>query len=216
MSPLAPNPTAASAPAALGPVDAEVRALCRRGEYDEATAAALRGYGTEILRFLLGVLRDSVAAGDAFAQFAEDLWRGLASFEWRCSLRTWTYVVARRAMARTRRAAQRHDRRRIPLSEAPELLAVVEHVRTATELHLRSEVKSAMSELRDQLSEDERTLLILRVDRGLGWREIAEVLSPEPLSSEEITRKAAQLRKQLERLKDRLRALAVEAGVLAR
>ena len=52
---------------------------------------------------------------------------------------------------------------------------MVDHVRTTTALHLRSEVKDQVSRLRERLEPDEQTLLILRVDRALSWREVAHV-----------------------------------------
>jgi RNA polymerase sigma-70 factor (ECF subfamily) len=73
-----------------------------------------------------------------------------------------------------------------------------------------------LSRLRDQLSEDERALLIVRVDRGLSWNEIAQSMGDgdELLVGTALTRQAAALRKRFERIKERLRGLAKEAGLL--
>jgi RNA polymerase sigma-70 factor (ECF subfamily) len=66
------------------------------------------------------------------------------------------------------------------------------------------------AEIRRELDDDDQILLVLRVDRNLAWRDIAIVLLGESARFDEIARKAATLRKQFERVKDRLRSLAAE------
>lgn len=58
----------------------------------------------------------------------------------------------------------------MPLSAAPDLADAAEAVRTRTAEYLRTEVKDRIAKLRDSLDPEDRTLLILRVDRKLGWR----------------------------------------------
>ena len=82
------------------PLDAAERAIreaCAAGRTDEGTTAALRRYGPEVLGFLVGVHGDYDVASEAFARFSERLWQSLPQFEWRCSLRTWCYRLARNA-----------------------------------------------------------------------------------------------------------------------
>ena len=79
----------------------------------------------------------------------------------------------------------------------------------------RTEVKDEIAKLREALSDDDRELLLLRVDRGLSFTEIASVLNGlDPGQHEELKREAARCRKQFERIKLRLRELAIEAGLL--
>jgi RNA polymerase sigma-70 factor (ECF subfamily) len=59
-------------------------------------------------------------------------------------------------------------------------------------------------------SEEDQTLLVLRVDRNLAWRDIAQVILGEDARPSDLTRKSTALRKQFERVKDRLRALAAQ------
>src|SRR6202042_2362824 len=72
-------------------LEGDVRALCERGDYDGAATLALKGMGGEIYQFLAAVHRDPVMADDCFSSFGEGLWRGLASFTWSSTLRTWAY-----------------------------------------------------------------------------------------------------------------------------
>ena len=75
---------------------------------------------------------------------------------------------------------------------------------------VREDEERLVEEFRRQLDEDDQTLLVLRVDRNLAWRDIALVLLGEEADPEDVTRKAATLRKQFERVKERLRELAAK------
>lgn len=184
-----------------------VRAKLTTGELATATTLVVHGHGPQILGYLTAMARHEADAHDAFSQFCEDLWRGLPGFQWRTSLRTWCYVLARNALHRQRQGApQRHGAHLAP-SEVPELAALAEPVRTATAEFMRTETRSRFAELRDRLDPDDRTLLILRIDRRMPWRDIAEVIAQADETSEpaDITRRAAAPRKRFERLKLSLR-----------
>lgn len=192
-----------------------VRQLLERGETDEAIAHTIESYGPEILGFLVAVVRDPDTADDVFSVFCEDVWRGLIGFRGQGSLRSWLYTVCRRALVRYRRSAYQRNRR--GLSELGTLSKIAADVRTLTHDRLQAASPTQFSRLQAQLSEDERALLILRIDRGLSWNEIAESMedADEPLTAVALQRQAALLRKRFERIKERLRVLAKEAGLLS-
>jgi len=198
-----------------GPESA-IRVAFDAGDHEGATTAALEAYGAEILRWLVDRLRAETAGGDAFSLFAEDLWKSWKSFQWRCSARAWCYTLARNAANRYAVAAQRDGKRQVPLSRADAVQRAAAQIRTATLPHLRTEVKDRFRELRRQLSEEDQTILVLRVDRGLSWNEIAQVTlgGDEVDDPEALNREAARLRKRLQHLKDRIRRLAEEAGLV--
>jgi RNA polymerase sigma-70 factor (ECF subfamily) len=177
----------------------EIRRLIEEGDVAAATTRAIRLYGPEVLGLLVAVLRDEDDASDVFAEVSAHVWRDLPAFRWESSLRTWMYIVARHRLLAFR---DRRDQRLVPLSRSP-IDDVVQEVRTTTALHLRSEVKQAVTLLREQLDPDDRMMLILRIDRALSWREVADVMGvAEPA-----------LRKRFERVKTRLRDLAREHGI---
>jgi RNA polymerase sigma-70 factor, ECF subfamily len=182
----------------------ELRARCDAGDFGGATTGAIERYGAEVYGFLVTMLRDPVEAGDAFSMFSEDLWRGIGRFEWRSSLRTWMYTLARHAALRLRAEPHRHAERRLALSQAGELAAAV---RSATATFQTTAARDRFAELRDSLSMESQALLTLRVDRKLDWREIAGVLEgPEvELDEESLERAAARWRKRFQALKDELR-----------
>jgi RNA polymerase sigma-70 factor (ECF subfamily) len=198
-------------------LERDVRALCQRADYATAATEALRGYGPELLGFLHAVHRSETDATDAFAELSEVLWRKLPDFAWESTLRTWAYGIARNVSRTLRRNAARRRRRETP-GIASALENVAEAVRTQTLAFLRTQKRTRMQELRDTLPEEDRMLLVLRVDRKLEWNDLARVLADmengRTLSDEEIVRAAAKLRKRFQVLKDKLREMARREGLI--
>lgn len=186
-------------------IESECRRCCEREDWTAATTVLLEGYGPNVLGYLAARTGNSVEAEEVFALWCEDLWRGIRGFRWEASARTWAYRIAHNA--RVRHAKRGAPPQYVPLSDAPELLALAAEVRTETARHLRTETKDSVAKLRASLNEDDRSLLILRVDRGLSWAEIADV------HGEDASR-APTYRKRFERAKARLTKLAAEAGLL--
>jgi RNA polymerase sigma-70 factor (ECF subfamily) len=175
------------------------------GDRDRATTLALRTYGPELIGWLGSLLATEADAYEAFSLMSEDLWRSLVRFDGRCSMRTWCYMLARHAAGRVRVRARRAREHLVP--EIPSVAHEVTELWSSTERAHRRE-QDVYAELRAALAEEDQLLLVLRVDRGLAWREIAQVMLGEGAGDEDLTRKAAALRKQFERVKVRLKELA--------
>lgn len=190
-------------------VEAGLVELVRAGSFERAATDALDRYGAELYGFLIGEMGESDAP-EVFAQLCEDLWKGLPSFGFRCSVRTWLYVLARHAASRFRRSPWQRKR-----TSDSRLEAVIDHGRSRTAPWQRTEVKDRWRELRESLAPDDRALLVLRVDRNLSWEDCARVtLESDAADDAEITREAARLRKRFQLLKDDLRARAKAAGLV--
>lgn len=175
-----------------------------RGETDPAATTVIQGYGPSVLAYLCTLLPQDDAR-DAFSMFAEDLWRSLRTFRRDCTARAWAYRIAWHAAARYLRDPYRVRRERLPTTAASRL---------AASMSPRSVLRSArrcdrLGELREMLGPEERTLLVLRIDKELDWSEIAAVLSAEGRSISPVA-----LRKRFERLKDKLERLARREGFL--
>jgi RNA polymerase sigma-70 factor, ECF subfamily len=194
-------------------LEAEIHALWDRGDFEGAATATIKGYGDEVFSFLIARLRAEDRASDVFGQMCEDLWRSTPTFEWRCSMRTWIYRLARSAAVRFERSPANRRDRRMALSQVSE---IADQVRSRTLVHLRTEVKDEFQKLREQLDPDEQTLLVLRIDRDLGWNEIAEIMADgaDEDAPEGRARASARLRQRFQTLKKRLRELATERGLL--
>lgn len=189
------------------PAEVELRALAEQQDWRALTTRALQTYGAELLAYLHAVARDPDLATEAFAELGEDLWRGIASFRWGASLRTWLYTLARNALNQLRRQPRRRADRNLPLSSAPELEVVV---RTMTNQFQRTDVKDKFRVLYDELDPEEHELLLLRLDRELSWKEIARILGGDS----ELDTRAAALRKRFERTRERLKKLAIDRGLV--
>jgi RNA polymerase sigma-70 factor (ECF subfamily) len=173
----------------------------------QATELAIRAYGPELIGWLCSILPSEADAHDAFSRMSENLWRTLPRFDGRCSVRTWCYMLARQAAyyVRSRPATSRE----VLVSNVPSLVASVTHVWNTTHAG-RQLAENVYAEIRRQLEDDDQTLLVLRVDRDLAWRDIAIVMLGENADTDEVPRKAAALRKQFERVKEKLREMAAE------
>lgn len=200
-----------------------IRAAFDRGAHDQAATLAIELYGHEIFSFIGSQLREPNAAGDAFSDFSELFWRTLPRFEWRCSLRTWMYLLARRALSRERRDARKRKQHETKLSKPSLLPEAVERVRTQTAAHFQTAIKDRFQSLRAELSEEDQIVLVLRVDRGLSWAELAEVMlgsvmlgSDETPTPARLATEAARLRKRFQLAKEHLRKRAEEAGLVER
>jgi RNA polymerase sigma-70 factor (ECF subfamily) len=193
--------------------ESSIRERAAAGDVASAVRATIGQFGDEILRYLYAVLRDEDLANEAFSMFCERVLMALPRFEWRCSARTWAYTLARRSVADVVRGERKWRRWLEPLSESS-VEAAVQRVRSATWPLLRTERRSALLQLRDDLTSDDRMLLILRVDRGLAWQEVARVfLHDDSPAEHDVRREAARLRKRFQLVRERLQEQARAKGL---
>ena len=192
-------------------LEQQIQSLLEKGDLQRASSRADEGYGPEVFGLLVSLDRDTRDASEVFSQTCEDLWVGLERFEGRCSMRTWLYTLARHAAARFRRSPHRRPGRRMALSQVSE---VADRVRTQTLPFLRTEAKSELARIREALDEEDRALLVLRVDRGLSWNDIALVFAGDDASKATLERTSARLRKRFQAVKSEIRKRAREAGLL--
>ncbi|BDG01232.1 RNA polymerase sigma factor [Anaeromyxobacter oryzae] len=187
--------------------DDRIHALLATGDLRGAATEAIRGYHGEILRFLRASLRNDADAEEAFSVFAEHLWRSIGTYQGRASFRTWALRIAANAALNVRSEAWRRRGRAFETGEASALAASLS---TGSGVRVEQQ-RSALDRLREALSLEDQILLVLRVDQGLSWADVAEVLSLD--QGGPVT--AATLTKRFERLKERLSRLAGDAGLLS-
>jgi len=180
------------------PIETRIRVAAVYNDWSVATTLALDAYGDELYGFALSITGSELDAEDVFAHAAEELHGQLPKFRWDCTVRAWGYRLVRHAWLRQ----LREPMRRRPLSDTPGLA----RARTITQTFSRPEVKQALDAICNDLGSEDQTLLILRVDRRLTWREIARVMSPVDTATDDaITKRAVTLRKRFDRLKEELR-----------
>jgi RNA polymerase sigma-70 factor, ECF subfamily len=172
---------------------------------DGAATALIEALGPAILRYLRSMLRVEEDAADAFSQWSENVWTGLPSFRGESSLKTWGYRLAWNAAQNLRNEAWRKRGQRLATGQAS---ALAMSIQTKSVVVVERQ-RQALEELRAALSEEDRSLLVLRLDQQLSWNEVAEVLAAEGKRIEPAT-----LMKRFERVKARLGELARERGLL--
>ena len=108
----------------------------------------------------------------------------------------------------------------VPLSNAGPISQLAERVRSETAIAMRTTTRNRIVELREQLPIGDQMLLMLRVNRGLPWLDIARIMAKGSvddavdLPAEILTTEATRLRKRFQKAKEKLRRLATEAGLL--
>lgn len=205
-------------PMALTPsqleTEARVRLATERGDMVAGAGLLIDLYGDELLGFLHSRLRDGTAADDCFSILAERIWTRLGQLAWHSTARAWCYALARTVMVDYVRSPDRRPDRHVDLEDAPQLQQIADAVRTRTQPYMKSEVKQAFRRLRAALSDDDQIIVMLRLDRGMGWREVAEAMQGAAHDDAALDREAARLRKRFELAKGKLRALAEAEGLL--
>jgi RNA polymerase sigma-70 factor (ECF subfamily) len=186
-------------------LEANVKALVEAGDTGAAAGAVIEALGPAILRYLRARLHQDDDARDAFSQWAENVWHGLPTFRFDATLRTWCYRLAWNAAQNVRNEAWRRNGQRLVTGQASQL---AEAIRASTAGPWERQ-QQALDELRASLDDEDRALLILRLDHELTWDEVSEVLAWEgrPVA-------VAALTKRYERIKARLGKLARERGLL--
>ena len=181
--------------------DAEVRELLLAGRERQAADRLLARLSPELRPFLHRLLGDVSLADEAHSNTCERLWRGLATFRWECSLRSWSYIIARREASRCRARHARDGVQQTTLSKADQVAARF----ASTSATFSTTRRDQLDGLRASLSDEDRDLLVLRVERGLAWKEIAAAFLEEHESDPEaIGKEAARLRQRFRSIRVRV------------
>jgi len=198
-------PAACSIPDPAAHLEARVAALSQSGQHAAAARAVIEGLGQPVLGYLRALLKDPAAADDAYSIWAENVWKGMASWRRASSVRAWSYRVAWNAASRLHRDPWRRRRADLPAGLASRRALLV---RSSLRRTIDRQAE-ALALVRASLTQEEETLILLRYDRGLAWAEVAEVLAAE---GEALDLPA--LRKRFERLKSKIVRIARERGLL--
>jgi RNA polymerase sigma-70 factor, ECF subfamily len=182
-------------------VDARVLALLERSAPSEAAELVVRELGPELLGYLGAVLRNDADAHEAFAELSAQLVSSVERFRGEGTIKAFAYRIAWRVAMRSRHTP--HRRREVHMPTGLESEIGEENVSSAA--YRRTDAKTWLEAMRCSLSPEEQSLLVLRVDRGLSWDEIAAAMD---------LGNAVALRKRFERLRERLRQAADRDGLL--
>jgi DNA-directed RNA polymerase specialized sigma24 family protein len=192
----------------MGEDDQKIRRALDAEGVAGAAAATLALYGSELFGFLVGVLDDERGAVAVYAALRERIARSLPEFGWSHPLRTWTYQMARRELAL---------RRAVGGGEALALRAppsVPPRDPTTTISCRPRGLRSPIATLRAALTDEDRELLILRLDRGFDWQALARTSLDEAAPPAHVEREAARLRARLHVIRGVLARAAVQNSLV--
>ena len=201
--------------ALMATLDEQVRGWVVQGDVSRATTELLRSLGPEVLGFLYGILDSEADADEVFGATSERVWKALHGFQWRCTLRTWVYVIARNEAVRFLKGARRRNQGHVTPSELEDAIVAI---RDTTRSTRRTEKDDKLAMLRNELATDDRALLVLRVDREMAWEDVALTFLSESdgATSDRVRREAARLRKRFQIVRRRLTERAREEGLISR
>jgi RNA polymerase sigma factor (sigma-70 family) len=188
-------------------VEARIEAFLARDDWSGAVEAAFRGYGEEVLRYIVTLLRDRNRADgpDLASELFLALLERRSQFQRRSPFRGFMYGIARNLAISALRGASR--RPAVSLDAAP-AGALVREVRDSTNEWQKTTTRDALAEVRAGLDVEEQTLLVLIVDRKLSSAEVAQAMS-DP--GRVVT--PAAVRKRFERLREKLREKLEARGI---
>lgn len=193
-----------------------LKMLHERGQFREAVTLILKRYGHDMYLFSLSIFNNNDdAAAEAYSQACLDLWMGIDKFRWASSMRTWVFKVTHSACCRQYQKLKNDLKKRNKVIAFSAAFRPANQLRTQTRPYFKTEKKCAISALRKELSQYEQTLLFLRIDQCMPWRDIASIMSNIPSTESEILERVIPTyRKRFERIVNRLRKLAEETGLL--
>ena len=190
----------------LSQLEREIAEALGAADARRVAVLTLRGYGSEILGFLMAQLRNDQHAEEVFSMFAEDLWRSLEGLQLRSSMRAYAYALARNAKHRYLARDLRKHRAWVPLSQAPDLALIAAEVRSTALSASSTPRAQRLAQLRAELAPEDQELLTLRIDREFEFAEIALITLGDPTAdAARVARESARLRKRFQGLKERLR-----------
>ncbi|HVA57190.1 MAG: sigma-70 family RNA polymerase sigma factor [Gemmatimonadaceae bacterium] len=148
--------------------DLELIEAWRAGDDRAATALVVR-HAPAVARFVAS-RGERVEVDEVVQDTFVRAFGALDSFRADSSLRTWLFTIARRLLL-DRRRADRRRRDRVPIAEGD---VVTEF--DALDGMLAAETRTRMRQAVDRLSPKQREVFTLRVNEGLTYKEIADVV----------------------------------------
>lgn len=185
-------------------VNGAVRRRVSDGDLRGGTEVAFAVYGPEVFGFLIGVIDDVDAAKDVYGEVVQRVRTEIDGFGWRSTLRVWLYALCRREL----RDWRLRKRRAAIVPEAESAPAEVSHAR-----RLPGRAR-ALSKLRRTMTQEERELLILRIDRRLDWTELAQTALGEAASIGELKEELKRTKARVGAILARLESVAVKEQLL--
>ncbi len=177
--------------------DGERRLLARARRGDPIAFRGLfEQHAPAVWRFLRDLFRDDAAADEATQETFVRAHGKLGALRDDARLASWLLGIARHVYLESRRSRGQHLD--IASEDSEPLLESVLPSPTPEDLLLDRELEGLLAEALGELREERRAALLLRIDHGLPYEEIAQVMGWSlPKVKNEIHRARLQLRERL-------------------
>ncbi|WP_375768946.1 RNA polymerase sigma factor [Archangium gephyra] len=177
--------------------DAERRLLTRARRGDPVAFRSLfEQHSLAVWRFLRDLFRDEAAADEATQETFVRAHGKLGALRDDARLSSWLLGIARHIYLESRRTRGTHLD--IASEENEPLLEAALPSPTPEDLLLDREMEGLLAEALGELREERRSALLLRIDHGLAYEDIAQVMGWSlPKVKNEIHRARLQLRERL-------------------
>src|SRR5713101_3464213 len=163
-----------------GPPDDRSLVRAAQGGDAHAFRALVERYQRRVYQLALGMVRDSDEAMDITQETFVRVHRYLPSFKGDSSFFTWTYRIAMNLCLDAQRRKGRAERIDATEGDEAEIEAAMDPPSAALagpqRAALNSELKEKIEEALAGLSENHRSILLLREVEGLSYEELAKVL----------------------------------------
>ena len=185
-------------------------------DLERGVELAVTHYGERLCAYILNQVKDPAVAADVQQELWLSVFKHAPRFRWESSFKGWLYLLARRASIRASMKGQQLGRQGVPLSQAAES-KLKAHLQTSIAEWQKDDFKQRFRALRRKLPEKDQTLLVMRADQELPFRDIVHALAEpdETLADGELKTREATLMKRFQRVKQRLYQLALEEGLVA-
>jgi RNA polymerase sigma-70 factor (ECF subfamily) len=177
--------------------EAERQVLVRARKGDPIAFRTLfEQHSPAVWRFLRDLFRDDAAADEATQETFVRAHGKLGALRDEARLASWLLGIARHVYLESRRSRGAHLD--IAAEESEPLLESLLPSPTPEDLLLDRELEGLLAEALGELREDRRAALLLRLDHGLAYEEIAQVMGwSVPKVKNEIHRARLKLRERL-------------------
>ncbi|HLL02331.1 MAG TPA: RNA polymerase sigma factor [Myxococcaceae bacterium] len=187
-----------AAPEALPEAREGERTLLRRARAGDPAAfrSLFEHHGPAVWRFLKDCFRNGAAADEATQETFVRAHGKLGTLRDEDRLAAWLLGIARRVFLESRRSRGVHLD--VDGEDSQGLVEAVLPTPTPEDMLLDRETEAMLAQALGELREERRSALLLRIDHGLPYEEIAQVMGWSlPKVKNEIHRARLQLREQL-------------------